>query len=88
MATSQSTTTKPTAFPEDIKVGQDVLNLRALSSGILGMGRSRRNRGLGLMVKLLPWTPLAWVRESRARAKASHGGAWFCQGQSLLYDAR
>lgn len=38
MAISQSATIKPTAFPEDIKVGQDVPKLGAVSSGILGIG--------------------------------------------------
>jgi hypothetical protein len=47
MATSQSTTLKPTAFPEDIKVGKDVPKLSAMSSGILESGVGGENSCLG-----------------------------------------
>ena len=45
MATSQSTTLKPTIFPEDIKVGKDVPKLGAMSSGILGRKVTEGDRG-------------------------------------------
>jgi hypothetical protein len=47
MATNQSPTVRPTAFPEDIEVGKDGLRVAVMSNEILAFGVQRSPFGGG-----------------------------------------